>query len=125
MQPEAVRVWRKLAAESNRFADASLDEKGEFKHRLIVGEFAASLDTVMGSSNPVQMHAAVGRSDPYFHQSHDLDETYRTPESCDLLGTADGEWTTRRGEQLSDEEVVDWLVSTLEDWIESGGRRGA
>jgi hypothetical protein len=122
VQPEAVRVWRKLAAETPRFRDSSLDENNEFKHRLIAGEFAVSVETVMGSSNPVRMHAAVGRSDPYFHQSHNLDETYRDPESLDLFSSSNGDWTTRRGEELTDEEVVDWLVSTLEDWIETEGR---
>lgn len=58
MQAEAIRVWQALAGERARLQGALIRDHHEFKKQLVVGEFAATIDTVENTDDPVIMTAS-------------------------------------------------------------------
>src|SRR5207253_9470208 len=102
---------------------ATTRAKYDLQRQLVVGEFAATVETVGNTSNPVEMTVSVGWSDSAARQKYDFDENFRTPESVRLHSTPNGQWLDVSSDQIvSDEDVVRWLLLTLGEWIKSNGR---
>jgi hypothetical protein len=50
-----------------------------FETQLVVGEFAATIETVENANDPVIVTASVGWSDSQAFQKYDFDETFCMP----------------------------------------------
>lgn len=121
MQPEALRVWEKLRNRLGEFPDGTTRNRNELERQVVVGQFCATIDTVGNTANPVIMNASVGWSIPY-RQQYDVDGTFREPITVRLRSTPNGAWMTTSGETITDEEIVNWQVNTLREWVNTNGR---
>ncbi len=119
MQSEVLKIVDLLKQQAARFPNAKEKSKHEFNFELIVGDFLAFVRSEQ-YSRPIKMNVGVSWS--VGPATRDPEEGDRETESrsFELL---DATWTDRQsGEQLSDEDVVAWVVDTLNDWIATNGK---
>jgi hypothetical protein len=118
MQPEALRVWEKLLARKDEFPDAEVRERSGREKQIVVGQFCASIETVRNMTSPVEMSVSVGWSVPPLQRSG-VDEPFRKPVTLEVSSRPDGIWVRANGDPWTDDEVIDWQVATLREWVES------
>ena len=123
MQPEARAVWDKLWSRASFLDGATSVVTSQFQSRLVIGKFAASIETVQNTSDPVEMTASVGWASSAAYQQYDFDHTFRTPVSTHFVSHRDGGWVEVQTAQVwSDDDVVEALLDTLGVWVQSDGR---
>jgi len=123
MQAEALALWERLWNKVSFLDGATTDHAHDFERRLVMGKFAATIETVAGTSNPVEMSASVGWASSAAYQEYDFDETFRTPVSKHFLSLRERGWIDRETREVwSDDEVIDALLSLLGEWVRTDGR---
>jgi uncharacterized protein (DUF1015 family) len=121
MNPEFERVWQKLAVHQSRFTNAKLDET---RKELIVGDFAAKVSEKQ-MTTPAHLKASVGWSITVA-QVYDVDETFREQITHHFGSLGNGRWQNlETEEETTDDQVVEWMLDELSEWIASNGRQPA
>jgi hypothetical protein len=123
VQHEAAAVWQKLWSKASFLDGATADTSHEFQRRFILGKFAASIETVQGTADPVEMSASVGWASANAFAEYDFDETFRTAVTTYFVSRHEGGWfDAETGDEWSDDDVVEALLDTLGEWIRTDGR---
>jgi hypothetical protein len=119
MNSEVERVWTKLAMHQNRLQNSTLNVH---ERRLVVEDFAATVMEI-GFTTPARLEARVGWS---ITPSQHYDETValRSDITHHFCSLGDGRWQNIETEVAeTDEEIIDWMLHELDDWVAANGRR--
>ena len=116
-------MWDELWNRASFLDGASADTIHDFARGLVIGKFAARIETVQNSTNPVIMTASVGWASSSARQQYDWDETFREPITNRFASTGEGDWVeVKSGELWSDAEIIEAMLLMLGDWLRSDGR---
>ena len=119
MNPEVERIWTKLETHQNKVPSSEVNRR---ERRLVVGDFAAAV-TEIELTSPARLKAWVGWSiTPSQHYDRTVPLRHNTTRHFDNLGG--GRWMEVHTEAIeTDEEIVDWMLRELQDWVATNGKR--
>jgi len=120
MQPEVQNIVELVKQRAARFGNTELNSKHEFKFQLVAGDFLIFVNSVQ-NSGPVRMSVGVGWS--VKRQTRDWEEGHREVQSH-RFAFVDGAWIDIVSEvPWSDDDIADWAVNELQDWIRTDGKQ--